>query len=117
MNRDEIRDRLGFYRDLGVKDIYKRAPTSAKTANAGQRKTVASGSFNTASGALAKASGSGRGASEPIPAIDAVLLKDAPLPPLQPPGDTLLKIIENIGDCHRCELSKARNKIVFGSGN
>ncbi len=93
MNRDEIRDRLSFYRDLGVKDIYKRAVKHDKTA------------------------GAGHGASHPIPVVDAVLLKDSPLPSLQPPGDTLLKIIEDIGDCRRCGLSEARNKIVFGSGN
>src|ERR1035441_8655967 len=39
------------------------------------------------------------------------------LPPLAPTGDTLLKIVEDIGDCHRCRLSAARNKIVFGVGN
>ncbi len=39
------------------------------------------------------------------------------LPPLQPAGDTLLKIREDIGDCTRCRLHEGRNKIVFGSGN
>jgi DNA polymerase len=39
------------------------------------------------------------------------------LPPLAPNGDTLLRIIEDIGDCRRCRLSEARNKIVFGVGN
>src|ERR1035438_105323 len=39
------------------------------------------------------------------------------LPPLASTGDTLLKIVEDIGDCHRCRLSAARNKIVFGVGN
>ena len=28
------------------------------------------------------------------------------LPPLAPTGDTLLKIIEDIGDCRRCRLSE-----------
>lgn len=32
-------------------------------------------------------------------------------------GDTLLKILEDIGDCHRCRLHAGRHKIVFGSGN
>jgi DNA polymerase len=109
MNRDDIRDRLSFYRDLGVKDIYKRAVKQGKTARAG--------SVDTADTAPGKAPGPAHGASPPIPVIEAVLLKDAPLPPLQPPGDTLLKIIEDMGDCHRCGLSQARNKIVFGSGN
>src|SRR5260370_15538355 len=39
------------------------------------------------------------------------------LPPLAPANDTLFKIIEDIGDCHRCRLSQGRNKIVFGVGN
>src|SRR5258708_9324021 len=39
------------------------------------------------------------------------------LPPLAPTNDTLFKIIEDIGDCHRCRLSESRNKIVFGVGN
>ncbi len=39
------------------------------------------------------------------------------LPSIQPANDSLLKIIEDIGDCKRCRLSEARNKIVFGSGN
>ena len=39
------------------------------------------------------------------------------LPPLAPTGDTILKIVEDIGDCQRCRLSKGRNKIVFGVGN
>ncbi|HUL15812.1 MAG TPA: uracil-DNA glycosylase [Terriglobales bacterium] len=32
-------------------------------------------------------------------------------------GDTLLKIREDLGDCTRCKLHKARHTIVFGDGN
>src|SRR3977135_2671812 len=39
------------------------------------------------------------------------------LPPLAPSGDTLLKIIEDIGDCRRCRLHEGRNKLVFGVGH
>jgi DNA polymerase len=39
------------------------------------------------------------------------------LPPLEPAGDTLAKISEDIGDCRRCRLCEGRSKIVFGSGN
>jgi uracil-DNA glycosylase family 4 len=109
MTRDEIRDRLNFYRDLGVKDIHKRTSKGEKTASAGPEKT--------AKAAAAAVATAGQRTSESIPIVETVLLKDAPLPSLQPPGDTLLKIIEDIGDCHRCGLSKARNKIVFGSGS
>jgi DNA polymerase len=32
-------------------------------------------------------------------------------------GDSLLKIRDDIGECTRCKLHKARNKIVFADGN
>jgi uracil-DNA glycosylase family 4 len=82
MNREELRERLNFYRDLGVKDIYKRATKAA-----------------------------------PKAPVVATKVQDIVLPTLQPPGDTLLKIIEDIGDCKRCALSQGRTKLVFGSGN
>ncbi|HLW76779.1 MAG TPA: uracil-DNA glycosylase, partial [Bryobacteraceae bacterium] len=77
MNREQLRDYLDFYRDLGVKEIYKRG-------SKGQR---------------------------------AVPTGEIALPSIQPPGDTLLRIVEDLGDCRRCRLSEARHKIVFGSGN
>lgn len=33
------------------------------------------------------------------------------------PGDTLLKIRTDLGECTRCKLHKTRNSIVFGDGN
>jgi DNA polymerase len=71
MRTEDIRRQLEFYRDLGVKEIY--------------RATVAS------------------------PAIE--------LPSMAPSDDTMLKIIEDIGDCKRCRLHAGRKHIVFGSGN
>ena len=53
----------------------------------------------------------------PVPAPVHAAPTVLPLPPMAPPDDTLLKIIEDIGDCHRCRLHEARNKIVFGVGN
>jgi uracil-DNA glycosylase len=73
MRVDEIRRQLEFYRDLGVKEIY-RAP------------------------------------ARPV----AVSIE---LPTLEPSDDTMLKIIEDIGDCKRCRLHAGRKRIVFGSGN
>ncbi len=32
-------------------------------------------------------------------------------------SDTLLRILDDIGDCRRCRLHEGRNKIVFGVGN
>ncbi len=40
------------------------------------------------------------------------------LPTLEPEGDTLAKIQQDIGpDCRRCRLCEQRSKIVFGSGD
>jgi DNA polymerase len=55
----------------------------------------------------------------PTPAPDPQVRQpeSAELPGLAPAGDTLLKIIEDIGECKRCRLHEGRNKIVFGVGN
>jgi DNA polymerase len=45
------------------------------------------------------------------------LSKSGELPKLEPDGDTLERILADIGDCHRCRLSEHRHKIVFGSGS
>lgn len=34
-----------------------------------------------------------------------------------PPGDSLLKILSDIGDCRRCRLHEGRTHIVFGVGD
>jgi uracil-DNA glycosylase len=39
------------------------------------------------------------------------------LPSMIPEGDSLLKILEDIGDCTRCPLHAGRNKLVFGVGD
>jgi uracil-DNA glycosylase len=75
MTKDEIRRRLEFYQDLGVKTIYLRPTTK------NQQPTTVS------------------------------------LPTIEPSQDSLPQILQDIGDCKRCRLHEARNKIVFGSGN
>jgi DNA polymerase len=100
MTKDEIRNRLLFYQDLGVKTIYRRQP---ETSN--QKPETTNQPPATASRALSP---------EPRVALSATL----PLVlPLAPAHDNLLKISEDIGDCKRCRLHEGRNRIVFGSGN
>jgi uracil-DNA glycosylase len=94
MTRDNLRQYLEFYRDLGVKEIYKK-----------------DGGLEPARGfSLAQEGPVATGAEAPSGLKSAV-------PTLEPSGDTLLKILEDIGDCRRCRLSEQRSKIVFGSGN
>ena len=80
MNRDQLRQYLGFYQDLGINWIYRRASRPSA-------------------------------APAPVPV-------DAPAPkPEKTVAETLAAIRAEIGDCRRCGLSAARNKIVFGDGN
>ncbi len=39
------------------------------------------------------------------------------LPPMTPGADSLLKILDDIGDCKRCRLHEGRTKLVFGVGD
>ncbi|MFM2129945.1 MAG: hypothetical protein RL477_1491 [Pseudomonadota bacterium] len=90
MNPDQVRAKLRFYQDLGITEVYKRPP-GHQNQNPGQYTQSP--------------------ISEPMPPTP-------PLPSLAPDGDTLLKVLQDIGqDCRRCRLSEQRNKIVFGSGN
>lgn len=97
MSTDQLRNLLEYYRDLGITTLYREA------IGAGPQP-----------------------AAEP-PASPAVpeppiiqLPKPKPvieLPSLTPENDTLLRILEDIGDCRRCRLHEGRNKLVFGVGN
>jgi uracil-DNA glycosylase family 4 len=97
MTREQIRDYLEFYRDLGFESVYKRPPSAASVAVAEEEPLMAT--------------------AMPVrPALPSILSRTV-LPGLAPEGDTLAAIRADIGDCTRCRLSEARHSIVFGSGN
>ena len=89
MDADQLRRYLEFYQDLKITTLYRPAIQHAPPA------------------------------LESAPAAQPTLapLPAASLPPLAPDGDTLLKILQDIGDCRRCVLHEGRNRIVFGVGN
>lgn len=85
--RQAVAARVQFYRELGIHSFYRRKPVA-----------------------------------DAVIAADALSVRtEDPLPIIQPSsGDKnagLKAIREDIGDCTRCRLHKARNKIVFGTGN
>ena len=89
MDADQLRSYLEFYRDLGFKTLYKRAGAAVETA-----------------------------AVEAAPEAPVRVEAARPeLPAMAPTGETLLQILEDIGDCRRCRLHEGRNKLVFGVGN
>jgi uracil-DNA glycosylase family 4 len=83
MTKDQLRQRLEFYQDLGIKTVYRRPVTVPVLPIPNPQ--------------------------PPIPVLS--------LPTIEPAQDSLLTILQDIGDCKRCRLHEARNKIVFGSGN
>jgi len=93
MTQDEVRKYLEYYQDLGVKAIYRR------------ELPLGQANIEPAAPALEK-----------IPE-SAISPKSTVVLSLAPDHDNLQKISEDIGDCKRCRLHEARNRIVFGSGN
>jgi uracil-DNA glycosylase len=122
--RDALHARLRFYRELGIGELYRREvdpaawaqpepPPNQNSALAQQPAPIAASIPALFSQPIAP--------SELEPAIAP--RKPFPAPPPQaealPPEQHFagLKLIrEEIGDCTRCQLSKTRNKIVFGDG-
>jgi uracil-DNA glycosylase len=97
MNVDELRRKLEFYRDLGVRELYRRetplvAPAVLPPDSAPE-------------------------AQKPAASLPAHAETRAPLPPLAPAGESLFQILDDIGDCRRCRLHEGRTKLVFGVGN
>jgi len=88
MTTGELRQRLEFYRDLGFTTLYRRAAPVAQQLSA-------------------EPAGSELSPAIQLPAVVS----------LEPPGDTLVQIGEDMGECKRCRLHEQRQKIVFGSGN
>ena len=98
MDRDELRRRLEFYRDLGIKEIRVERPAPPSV----QAETRAA---------------AGAKPSAPLRPIAAPIQITPSLLPMGPDNDSLVRIQEDIGDCKRCRLCTGRNRIVFGSGN
>jgi DNA polymerase len=90
MDADRIRKQLEFYRDMGIKTLYRRAAPRAAEAIASVPE--------------------GPAARDPEP-VSAPAARPASA------ESALLEILDEIGDCRRCRLHEGRNKLVFGVGN
>ncbi|HKN22667.1 MAG TPA: uracil-DNA glycosylase [Terracidiphilus sp.] len=120
--QQEIKERLRYYEDLGIRLFYRDRIPAAATSFAPTDSTVLptpSLQENSLPKPIAK----------PLPSRAAAIAATPRIAPVVAPSgptlfesvdkikdDTLLKIREDIGDCTRCKLHKGRNKIVFGDG-
>jgi uracil-DNA glycosylase family 4 len=124
--------RLHYYEDLGIRQFYKDPAVRASAVDTSPAMPVAPAAASTASyeePPLPKPTSrpnlvvrSGASQASPAAAPALVLPPRAAAPSLfdavnKIPGDTLLRIREDLGDCTRCKLHKTRKNIVFADGN
>src|SRR5215471_6161449 len=101
MSPEALRQYLEFYKDLGIKSVYRRGGAAHPQPSQPEPAVALSAPVPTA-------------VHLPQPPVPEPPMQ---LPPLAPEGDTVLKILQDIGDCRRCRLHAGRTKIVFGVGN
>jgi uracil-DNA glycosylase len=116
---EAVRERIRFYRELGVWDLYRRDVPEELRAQLAAQSQVESApesiEIESEREELAKAT---KAAQTSAPAAPVKI--GAPLPETSPAARvSALKVIrEDIGDCTRCVLHKqGRKQIVFGVGN
>ncbi len=136
----KLSERLHFYEDLGVRLFYKQRgdlqvqPAAAPAAESleppvGQQISYEEAALpkSTRKPELNKPAQTAPRIAPPQSAPPLAARKPDVLPvPAGPslfeafdkvPGDTLLKIRADLGECTRCKLHTTRNKIVFGDGS
>lgn len=112
-----VRARIGYYRDLGVFDFYRRASALPQETGAGL--TIAT---ETATEEYAAADPAAL-EMPPMPSAPPLTVIAEPQKPAAPkvaPKDraaALEALRREIGDCTRCALAAGRNKLVFGDGD
>ncbi len=121
--REVLAERLRFYRDLGLTEFYRRPvdPALLAALAANPAATAASNASNPEA-EMASAADAQSNFTHEEPAIPP-RKSIAPQPEigsLVAPADraaALAAIVEEIGDCKRCQLHKERHSIVFAQGD
>lgn len=119
--REELRRRLEFYRDLGIRELHVRAAPEGIEETVEPIVEAAQAPVEPEAPRLEPPP-----PSRPLPPPPRARITSPPVvaaatpPPLlsmAPENDSLPRILEEIGDCTRCKLHKGRTKLVFGAGN
>jgi len=110
---EKFRKRLSFYQDIGI-ELFYRDRSSQRHANITEEITVPKPVQKPQPAKLA--------APTPLPAPKLnVLPRSSDVSLFESmnkiAGDSLPKILTDIGDCTRCKLHRGRTKLVFGDGN
>jgi DNA polymerase len=105
---DDLRKRIEYFKDLGVKDLYRREPATISAELVQEAQAVQESAAHMPVAEQSSTAGHPSVVAQP---------SKLELPGLAPERDTLAQISQDIGECTRCVLHKGRNKIVFGDGN
>jgi DNA polymerase len=115
---EKISERLRFYEDLGLSPFYRDRRSPKKLSTFSVESSPASTEEPILPKAAPKATAVPNAASKPVvpvlPVATGPLLFEGAG---KIPGETLLEVREDLGECTRCKLHKTRNKIVFGDGS
>ncbi len=119
--RQQLREWIEFYRELGVEEFYVRrsvlpqesAAPAPRAEDASAAPPAASAPSDVTRGMAPSVLPTLRAAG---PELRALSLFEAP-PAERRAGESLEDIRRDLGDCHRCRLAEGRKNIVFGEGN
>src|SRR5215470_10451988 len=121
--RENLRNRLAFYEDIGLGEFYRGRTSSAAPKVLQPHQTAPPRGESTLAKSVSKSQQFERPASAPSQAKPPAL----PLPTAAAPSlfaaagaisaDTLPIVRADLGECTRCKLHSTRHKIVFGDGS
>jgi uracil-DNA glycosylase len=109
-DRDLLKQYLEFYQDLGIGELYRRRAPEVVAISAAVPPSAPAPPARPPQTEAVSRKPEAQPASLP-------LVVPPTLPSLAPEGDTLQKIVDDMGDCKRCRLHEGRHRLVFGTGN
>ena len=115
----KISQRLRFYEDLGIDLFYReRLPTQIDSGVPQSPPEQSTASKETTLPKPARKPEPPRSPAVPVPRTDFLpAVPGLSLFESRITDDSLLKIRQDLGDCTRCSLHRARTNLVFGDGN
>ncbi len=110
---EKFRKRLAFYQDIGI-DLFYSDRYPRQNASITEETTLPKSVRRTEPVKLTRTAPQPAPKSDSLPAVPGVSLFDSMN---KIAGDSLPRILGDIGECTRCKLHRGRTKLVFGDGN
>jgi|KBSMisStaDraftv2_1062788.scaffolds.fasta_scaffold165958_2 DNA polymerase len=119
---EKLQQRLKFYEDLGLAPFYRDRASAVSAHPKSPRSVAIPPSPPLEDHTLPKSARQTAAAPSVLAPAKTVVPPGAAGPSLfeaamKIPGETLLQIRDDLGECTRCKLHTTRNKIVFGDGS